>query len=143
MFQKIIRTNNNLTGTFLRLALAITIVPHGYQKIIDFGNILTVLESHYGLPTYVGTLVIFIEFFSAIFLLLGLYSRINAALLGFVLLCASFYHLEHGFFINWFGSQAGEGYQFHLLYILVAIASVITGGGKFSLDRILQDKFSK
>lgn len=143
MLQKILKTDNNLAGTILRIALAIVILPHGYQKITDFSNILNALETHYGLPTFIGLLVIIIEFFGAILLLLGAFTRVSAALLGIVLLGAGYYHLDQGFFINWFGTQTGEGYQFHLLYVLVAVASVIAGGGKFSLDKTLQNKLIK
>ena len=143
MLQKILKTDTNLAGPVLRIALAVTILPHGFQKITDFSKIINVLETHYGLPTFVGVLVIIIEFFGAILLLLGLFTRVNAALLGIVLLGAGYFHLDQGFFINWFGTQTGEGYQFHLLYVLVAVASVIIGGGRFSLDKKLQNKFLK
>lgn len=143
MINKILSTDNNFAGLFLRLALALVILPHGYQKIADFGNLLDILETHYSLPPFIGALVILIEFFSALLLIAGVFTRINAALLGIVLLGAGFYHLEHGFYMNWFGVQEGEGYQFHLLFVLTAISSVFIGGGKFSIDRILAKKTSE
>jgi putative oxidoreductase len=140
MIKKLLNTNDSLTGTFLRFGLALTVLPHGYQKMLDFSNMLDVLETHYGLPIFIGLFVILIEFFGSILLLLGVYTRISGALLGVVLLGAGFFHLDNGFYINWLGNQAGEGYQFHLLYVLTACAVVINGGGRFSLDRVIQNK---
>ena len=49
-------------------------------------------------------------------------------------------HFQFGFFMNWLGNQKGEGYEYHLLYIGLAMASVINGSGKYSLDGVLGKK---
>ena len=49
-------------------------------------------------------------------------------------------HLKHGFFMNWAGKQAGEGFEYHLLAIALAVALMITGGGKASIDFLLTRK---
>jgi putative oxidoreductase len=41
--------------------------------------------------------------------------------------------------MNWMGKQAGEGFEFHLLAIGIAIALLIRGGGAFSIDRALEN----
>jgi putative oxidoreductase len=46
-------------------------------------------------------------------------------------------HAANGFFMNWGGGQPGEGFEYHLLAIGIAIALMIAGGGKFSVDRKL------
>ena len=46
-------------------------------------------------------------------------------------------HLQYGFFMNWFGNQPGEGFEFHILAIELAIAILIKGSGKWSVDRLL------
>ena len=43
-------------------------------------------------------------------------------------------HLPHGLFMNWFGQQQGEGFEYHLLVIGIAAALMVTGGGKWSID---------
>ena len=48
-------------------------------------------------------------------------------------------HLPNGFFMNWFGNQAGEGFEYHLLAIGMAAALMIAGGGKWSVDRFLAE----
>jgi putative oxidoreductase len=49
-------------------------------------------------------------------------------------------HIPHGFFMNWFGQQQGEGYEYHLLVIGIAAALLVTGGGKWSIDREITDR---
>jgi putative oxidoreductase len=49
-------------------------------------------------------------------------------------------HLQNGFFMNWFGNQKGEGYEYHLLVIGIGVALMITGGGKWSLDGAIAQK---
>jgi putative oxidoreductase len=46
-------------------------------------------------------------------------------------------HREHGFFMNWFGNQRGEGFEYHLLARGLAIALMIGGGGAWSLDALI------
>ena len=43
-------------------------------------------------------------------------------------------HLQNGFFMNWFGSQKGEGFEYHLLALGLVAALLIRGGGRGSLD---------
>jgi putative oxidoreductase len=46
-------------------------------------------------------------------------------------------HLPHGFFMNWYGAQAGEGFEYHLLAIALSLVIIIGGSGKLSVDRLL------
>jgi len=46
-------------------------------------------------------------------------------------------HWSHGFFMDWFGTQQGEGFEYHLLALGIAIALLIVGGGTWSVDRAL------
>ena len=39
--------------------------------------------------------------------------------------------------MNWFGQQQGEGFEYHLLVIGMSAALVLTGGGAWSLDRVI------
>jgi hypothetical protein len=52
-------------------------------------------------------------------------------------------HLHNGFFMNWYGNQQGEGFEFHLLAIALALAIVIGGSGAFSLDRVVSKSRSQ
>jgi putative oxidoreductase len=46
-------------------------------------------------------------------------------------------HAPNGFFMNWFGNQAGEGFEFHLLALALVISLLLQGGGRASLDQRL------
>jgi putative oxidoreductase len=46
-------------------------------------------------------------------------------------------HLPNGFFMNWAGTQKGEGFEYHLLTIASAAVLLLRGAGAFSLDRSL------
>jgi putative oxidoreductase len=82
--------------------------------------------------------VILLEFFGAIALFLGLATRFIAALYIFIAAGVIYSSsAQFGFFMNWFGNQAGEGYEYFLLWIGMALSLVITGGGAYSVDRHL------
>ena len=59
----------------------------------------------------------------------------QGALYRFPGIGAASFHLSNGFFMNWVGNQAGEGYEFHILAIAMALALVIGGGGALAIDR--------
>jgi len=46
-------------------------------------------------------------------------------------------HIHVGFFVNWFGNQKGEGFEYHLLALALAIPIMIRGAGAVSVDRAL------
>jgi len=50
-------------------------------------------------------------------------------------------HIPNGFFMNWFGKQAGEGFEYHLLVIGMSIPLLISGGGKYSVDMLIHKNF--
>jgi putative oxidoreductase len=71
-----------------------------------------------------------------LFLIAGFISRISAAGIAIIMLGAVFLeHLPNGFFMNWFGAQKGEGFEYHLLALGLALIVILRGGGKWSLDR--------
>lgn len=144
MLKTLLRTDNkDISSLIARLALGIVILPHGLQKLLGmfggygFSATLDFL-SGMGIPKMIGFLIILGESFGALFLILGLIGRISAfgvllIMLGAVLMV----HLPNGFFMNWFGNQAGEGYEFHLLAIGLSLIVLLNGSGKWSLDRLL------
>ena len=106
-----------------------------------FDGTMGFLTGTAGLPWIMTFLVIAIEFFGAIALIVGFATRIVAV--GIISLFAGIVftsHLQNGFFMNWAGNQQGEGYEYHLLIIGMAIALLVSGGGKWSIDYVLQKK---
>ena len=97
-----------------------------------------------GIPAPLAFTVILIEFFGPLLLVLGLGTRWVAAALAAVMFGAMvMVQWPHGFFMNWSGTQAGEGIQFTLLFIGAALALVASGGGAWSLDRRLGARLEK
>jgi putative oxidoreductase len=52
-------------------------------------------------------------------------------------------HGKMGFFMNWSGQQGGEGFEYHLLAIAMAVAVIIRGSGALSIDRLLQRRVER
>lgn len=129
-------------ATVLRIALAVVMWPHGAQKLLGwfgghgFDGTLGFLTGQIGLPTPLAAGIILLEFFGPILLVLGLGTRFVAlGFIGLMLGAITTVHAANGFFMNWFGNQAGEGFEYHLLVIGMALALVIKGGGSAALDR--------
>jgi putative oxidoreductase len=49
-------------------------------------------------------------------------------------------HAHIGFFMNWMGKQAGEGFEYHLIALGLAIVIMVQGAGALSLDRLITVK---
>lgn len=144
MTTTIFKTNNDFTGTIIRLTLGLVLFPHGAQKVLGwfggygFSGTMGFFTGAMHLPWILGLLIIIIEFIGAIALILGLASRIWAISIMVLFLGIIFTsHLDNGFFMNWLGNQKGEGYEYHLLIIGLALALLINGSGKYSLDELL------
>jgi len=135
------RTQNTLTGFILRLTLGIIFFPHGMQKTAGwfggagFSQMMKIFTEQMHLPTIVAFLVIMTEFVGAICLIFGFATRFWAiAYIGLMLGIMFTTHLQYGFFMNWMGTQQGEGCQFDLMAIGIALALVVEGGGKYAID---------
>ena len=120
-----------------RLALAVVMLPHGYNKIIAFDQSMAGLTTWAGLPSVVAFLVIIGESVGAVSLMVGFMSRFCAFSIGIIMTGVMVMHLENGFFMNWRGNQAGEGYEYNILAIGLALAVTVAGGGHFSVDRLI------
>lgn len=138
------QTHNDWTGLVLRLTLGLIIFPHGAQKLLGwfggfgFSGTMGYFTGTVKLPWLIAFLVILVEFFGSLCLLAGLGGRIWSVALVILMLGIIFTaHVKHGFFMNWIGNQAGEGYEYHLLVIGMSIALLLNGSGKFSLDGII------
>ncbi len=143
MFQKLIRTDNDTAPLILRLTLALVFFPHGAQKVLGWwgGNGFSGTMGFFtegGMPWIIAFLVIMGEFLGPIGLAVGFLSRFAALGLGIIMTGAIFMgHLEHGFFMNWYGNQQGEGFEYHLLAIGLSLGVMLKGSGAFSIDRQL------
>lgn len=147
MFGKLLSTQADVAPLVMRVMLGIVFFPHGAQKVFGwFGGhglagTLNFFTESMGVPMIFALLVIAAEFFGALGLIVGFLTRIAAFGVASVMAGAIFMvHLQHGFFMNWAGKQAGEGFEYHLLAIALAVALMFTGGGKASVDGVLSRK---
>lgn len=140
-------TDDAWSGLILRLTLGVVMWPHGAQKLLGwyggfgFSGTLGFFTEQMHLPWIVAFLVIMGESLGSLALLAGFLTRFAAASIGVIMVGAiAMVHWPHGFFMNWFGKQQGEGYEYHLLVIGISLALLIAGGGKWSVDRLISDK---
>ena len=143
------QTDDGWTGFILRTTLGMVMLPHGAQKLLGwygglgFSGTLGLFTEKMGIPLAVAFLVIVAESLGSLALLAGLLTRFTAASLAIIMLGAIvMVHLPHGFFMNWFGQQQGEGFEYHLLVIGIAAALLVTGGGRWSVDRIFAERIA-
>lgn len=148
MFTSLFATSSDLIiaalTLVLRLTLGLVILPHGAQKLLGwyggygFKGTMGFFTQTMRIPAPLALLAIIAEFFGPLALLLGLLTRPAALGIGAVMVVAALTsHLRNGFFMNWFGGQEGEGFEFHLLAAGIALALVIIGGGAWSLDALI------
>jgi putative oxidoreductase len=143
MLKKLMGTSGDVSFTILRLVLGVVFFAHGAQKMLGwfggFGFHGTMgAFTHMGMPAPMALLIICTEFFGGLGLIFGLLTRIAAFGVGGLMVGAIFMvHLQYGFFMNWMGTQKGEGFEFHLLALAMAAALLLRGAGGYSLDRIL------
>jgi len=144
MLKSIMSTSEDVSFTILRIFLGMVFFAHGAQKMLGwfggygFHGTMGFFTHGVGLPAPVAFLVICAEFLGGLGLLVGLLTRIAALGIAGDMIGAIFLvHLKNGFFMNWYGTQKGEGFEFHLLAIAIAAALLLRGAGAFSLDRAL------
>jgi putative oxidoreductase len=142
MMRMIFGTENDTTGLIMRLTLGGVMLPHGLQKVFGlFGGAglqatMNAFTSKMGLPAPLALLVILAESAGALGLIFGFCTRLCALGIALVMGGAIYLvHAQHGFFMNWFGRQSGEGFEYHLLALGLALALIIHGGGKWSFDQ--------
>jgi putative oxidoreductase len=141
------QTDERWVGLILRLTLGLVMFPHGAQKLLGwyggfgFSGTMGFFTESMHLPWLIAFLVIIGESFGSVALLAGLLTRFTAASLAVIMVGAIVTtHLPNGFFMNWFGKQAGEGYEYHLLVIGISLALLITGAGRWSVDKVIADR---
>lgn len=131
--------------TLLRVVLGVVLLPHGLQKTVgSFGGYGFSATMDYfgsiGIPALFGFLAIATESAGALAVIAGLGTRVAAFGMIVHMSVAAFMHRSHGFFMNWTGAQKGEGIEYHLLFIAIAVVLAVAGAGRFSFDRAIAKK---
>ncbi len=147
MIRSLLYTEKDISGLVLRVLLGIVFFPHGAQKVLGwfgghgFTGTMNSFTGSLGIPAVFAFLAIMAEFLGALGLIVGLLTRVAAFGIACVMAVAVYMlHFQNGFFMNWFGNQKGEGFEYHILAVAIALALMIKGGGLWSLDRLLSEK---
>lgn len=133
-----------------RLTLGIVMFPHGAQKMLGwfgghgFSATMGFFTGTMHIPAPLAFLAILAEFAGSLGLIVGLFSRLAALGIAVNMTVAILtVHLANGFFMNWAGSQKGEGFEYHLMALGLALIVIVHGAGAVSLDRLLAGNCSK
>lgn len=144
MLKKLVATSDDYSLTILRIALGVVMFPHGAQKVLGwyggfgFSGTMGFFTSQMGLPSIVAALIILGEFLGALGLITGTLTRVAA--FGFVVIqlgAVALVHAKVGFFMNWMGTQQGEGSEYAILAIAMALVLLLKGAGRASVDEVL------
>jgi len=138
------KTNDNVAPLVARLTLGLVIFPHGAQKALGwfggygYSGTMGFFTGTMHIPALFAFLAIAAEFAGALALIAGAFSRVAALGIAAVMAVAiATVHSGNGFFMNWNGNQKGEGFEYHLLALGLALIVLIAGGGKASVDGLL------
>jgi putative oxidoreductase len=144
MFKKLIRTDADIATLVARVLLGLVFFPHGAQKALGwfggygFSGTMGFFTQQLHVPAPIAVLAIAAEFLGSLGLIVGLLSRVAAfGILTNMVVAVLLVHLPNGFFMNWTGKAAGEGYEYHLLAAALALVVIIRGGGAASVDGVL------
>lgn len=140
MKKLVFETTDNFAPTILRIVLGVILFTHGSGAMLGwfgghgFHATVEALNTYYGLPALVSVPVILIQFFGALMLIFGTATRIAGLCVFAIFIGMASTHIQHGLHMNWLGTNAGEGYEYHLLVMAMCSALIMFGGGKFSVD---------
>ncbi|MFD2515546.1 DoxX family protein [Pontibacter locisalis] len=144
---RLLSTPDTWSLTIVRVFLGLVLFPHGAQKLLGWygghgpSGFISSFEQMTGWPGFLAWIVIIIEFVGSLCLIVGFWTRfwafsIICLFTGIVLMV----HLQYGFFMNWGGNKAGEGFEYHLLVIGMAWALTVGGAGYLSIDKEMAGK---
>jgi putative oxidoreductase len=144
LVEKLLATDDSIATAILRLTLGVVFFAHGAQKVlgwfggVGFSGTMGFFTGVMHIPTLFAFLAIMAEFLGGIGLLLGFLTRIAAFGIGVNMVVAILtVHRFFGFFMNWGGTQKGEGFEFHTLVLAIVAYLLIEGAGAFSVDHAL------
>ena len=144
MIRKLMATDNDIAITILRLVLGVIFFAHGAQKMLGwfggygFTGTMGFFTGVMHIPAVFAFLAIAAEFFGGLGLIFGLFTRVAAfGVFCNMIVAVAMVHRQFGFFMNWTGTQKGEGFEYHLLLLAASVFLMIRGAGAASVDRLL------
>lgn len=126
------RTNADLGRLLLRIILGVCILLHGIAKLQ--GGIDGIVQgvTALGLPGFVAYGVYVGELVAPVLLILGLYSRIGAALIAINMVFAI--AIAHRADLFKIGEHGGWALELQGMYLVTALALALMGPGRFAVN---------
>ncbi|MEZ5537799.1 MAG: DoxX family protein [Thiolinea sp.] len=141
---KLFNSDAGLAALILRVPTGLILAAHGSQKLFGwFGGyglegtgqwMASIgLEPGFLMALLAGSA----EFFGGIALVAGLLTRPAALVSAFTMLVAIFaVHFSNGLFMS------NNGYEYALSLLAITLALTVQGGGRYSVDKILSERFA-
>jgi len=121
----------DIAKLLLRVSVGVLMLMHGIHKVIHgIGGIKSMTTSA-GLPEFMAYGVYLGELIMPIFIILGLYARVAAGILGFNMLVAIF--LAYGFTFS-LSKHGGLAMESPLLFLVMSLLIVLLGSGKYAVN---------
>jgi putative oxidoreductase len=144
MVRQLFATEDNTATAILRLVLGVVFFAHGAQLMLGwfggfgFSATMSFFTGTMRIPAPLSFLAIAAQFFGGVGLILGFLTRIAALGIATTMVVAiGTVHSAFRFFMNWNGTQKGEGFEYHLLVLAITAFLMIRGAGAFSIDRAI------
>lgn len=119
----------NAAMLILRLGSGVLMMNHGYGKLMNFSTLQHKFMNFLGMgSTFSLALVVFAEFFCALFIIIGLFTRLAVIPLIIVMAVALFKAHNAEFF--------GEG-ETAAIYLTAYLTLLFVGPGKISVDSMI------
>ncbi|HYO79372.1 MAG TPA: DoxX family protein [Thermoanaerobaculia bacterium] len=139
------RVTNDAAALTLRVAAGLIFLPHGWSKISGDGGagaFAADVAANYGIPALFGYIAAYAEVGGALFLIAGLFTRLNAFLLGATMFVATFivqlpdalYGVPADAIKTFVALRAIET---PLALLAMCVALLLSGAGRMSLDHLL------
>jgi len=135
MFSKQLSKYKDWAPVVLRIILGIAFILHGWPKWQNIDGVIGFFAT-LGLPAFFAYIVAFVELAGGIAILLGIFTRYAAALIAIVMIGATILVKSKIGFI----AQGTCGAELDLSFLAIALALVILGSGKLSLEKALFKK---
>jgi len=146
MLSGLMSTDNDTAIAIVRVVLGVVFFAHGSQKVLGwfggdgFSATMGFFTKMMHIPAPLALLAICAEFFGGLGLIVGLLARVAAfGIVAIMVVAIATVTYQFGLFMNWSGKQKGEGFEYHLLAIAMAVLVMARGAGAFSLDRWLSN----
>ena len=144
MLKTLTSSANDYALTLLRLVAGVVFFAHGAQLGLGwfggygYSGTMGFMTQQLHIPAPFAFLATAAQLLGGLGLIFGLLTRIAAfGIVVTMAVAALLNHLPNGLFMNWYGSQKGEGFEYHLLAIAIAIVLMVRGAGALSLDRLI------